>query len=90
MIGQGGSGGALAISVGDRILMLENAIYAVAPPEACAAILWKDAGKAAEAAATMRITARDMVNKPMPPFSIRRPNNSFKCRRSLSDLCRRT
>jgi acetyl-CoA carboxylase carboxyl transferase subunit alpha len=60
VIGQGGSGGALAISVGDRILMLENAIYAVAPPEACAAILWKDAGKAAEAAATMRITARDI------------------------------
>lgn len=60
VIGQGGSGGALAISVGDRILMLENAIYAVAPPEACAAILWKDAGKAAEAASTMRITARDI------------------------------
>lgn len=60
VIGQGGSGGALAISVGDRILMLENAIYAVAPPEACAAILWKDAGKASEAAATMRITARDI------------------------------
>ena len=60
VIGQGGSGGALAISVGDRILMLENAIYAVAPPEACAAILWKDASKAAEAAATMRITAREI------------------------------
>ncbi|MGB3329614.1 MAG: acetyl-CoA carboxylase carboxyltransferase subunit alpha [Thermomicrobiales bacterium] len=60
VIGQGGSGGALAISVGDRLLMLENAIYAVAPPEACAAILWKDASKAPEAAATMRITARDI------------------------------
>ncbi|HEU0166010.1 MAG TPA: acetyl-CoA carboxylase carboxyltransferase subunit alpha [Thermomicrobiales bacterium] len=61
VIGQGGSGGALAISVGDRILMLENAVYAVAPPEACAAILWKDAGKAEEAAATMRITATDIA-----------------------------
>jgi acetyl-CoA carboxylase carboxyl transferase subunit alpha len=61
VIGQGGSGGALAISVGDRILMLENAVYAVAPPEACAAILWKDAGKAEEAAATMRITASDIA-----------------------------
>jgi acetyl-CoA carboxylase carboxyl transferase subunit alpha len=61
VIGQGGSGGALAISVGDRILMLENAIYAVAPPEACAAILWKDASKAEEAAATMRITAHDIA-----------------------------
>ncbi len=62
VIGQGGSGGALAISVGDRILMLENAIYAVAPPEACAAILWKDASRAEEAAATMRITANDIAD----------------------------
>jgi acetyl-CoA carboxylase carboxyl transferase subunit alpha len=60
VIGEGGSGGALAVSLGDRLLMLENAIYAVASPEACAAILWKDAGKAAEAAETMRITAADL------------------------------
>ena len=60
VIGEGGSGGALAIGVADRILMLENAVYAVASPEACAAILWKDAGKAAEAAQTMRITAREL------------------------------
>lgn len=60
VIGEGGSGGALAIGVADRILMLENAIYAVASPEACAAILWKDAGKAPEAAETMRITAADL------------------------------
>src|SRR3990170_1620761 len=61
VIGEGGSGGALAISLGDRILMLENAVYAVASPEACAAILWKDAGKAAEAAETMRVTAADLA-----------------------------
>ncbi len=60
VIGEGGSGGALSISLGDRMLMLENAVYAVASPEACAAILWKDAGKAAEAAATMRVTAADL------------------------------
>lgn len=60
VIGEGGSGGALSISLGDRMLMLENAVYAVASPEACAAILWKDAGKAAEAAATMRVTAHDL------------------------------
>jgi acetyl-CoA carboxylase carboxyl transferase subunit alpha len=60
VIGEGGSGGALAIGVADRLLMLENAIYAVASPEACAAILWKDAGRAAEAAETMRITASDL------------------------------
>ena len=61
VIGEGGSGGALAIGVADRILMLENAVYAVASPEACAAILWKDAGRAPEAAETMRITAADLA-----------------------------
>ena len=59
VIAEGGSGGALAIGIGDRLLMLENAIYAVASPEACAAILWKDSSKAAEAAETMRVTAAD-------------------------------
>jgi acetyl-CoA carboxylase carboxyl transferase subunit alpha len=61
VIGEGGSGGALAIGVADRILMLENAIYAVASPEACAAILWKDAARAPEAAETMRVTAADLA-----------------------------
>ncbi len=60
VIGEGGSGGALAISLGDRLLMLENAVYAVASPEACAAILWKDAAKASTAAETMRVTAADL------------------------------
>jgi acetyl-CoA carboxylase carboxyl transferase subunit alpha len=60
VIGEGGSGGALAISLGDRLLMLENAVYAVASPEACAAILWKDASFAGEAAETMRVTAADL------------------------------
>lgn len=60
VIGEGGSGGALAISVADRLLMLENAVYAVASPEACATILWKDVAKAPEAAATMRVTAADL------------------------------
>lgn len=60
VIGEGGSGGALAIGVANRILMLENAVYAVASPEGCAAILWKDAAKAPEAAETMRITAHEL------------------------------
>jgi acetyl-CoA carboxylase carboxyl transferase subunit alpha len=60
VIGEGGSGGALAVGVADRILMLENAVYAVASPEACAAILWRDAARAPEAAETMRITAEDL------------------------------
>jgi acetyl-CoA carboxylase carboxyl transferase subunit alpha len=61
VIAEGGSGGALAIGVGDRLLMLENAIYAVASPEACATILWRDVTKAPEAAETMRITAADCL-----------------------------
>ncbi len=61
VIAEGGSGGALAIGIGDRLLMLENSIYAVASPEACAAILWKDAAKAPEAAETMRVTAADCL-----------------------------
>ena len=60
VVGEGGSGGALAISIADRILMLENAIYAVASPEACATILWKDAAQAPAAAEILRITAHDL------------------------------
>ena len=59
--GEGGSGGALAIGVGDRVLMLEHAIYSVISPEGCAAILWGDAGRAAEAASLLRITAQDCL-----------------------------
>lgn len=59
--GEGGSGGALAIGVGNRVLMLEYAIYSVISPEGCAAILWGDGSKAKEAAALMRITAPDLL-----------------------------
>jgi acetyl-CoA carboxylase carboxyl transferase subunit alpha len=62
VIGEGGSGGALAIGVGDRLLMLQNAFYTVASPEAAAAILWRDASQAPEAAAAMRITAPDLLD----------------------------
>lgn len=61
VIGEGGSGGALAIGVGDRILMLENAIYSVISPEGCAAILWRDGNKGPLAAEAMRITAADLL-----------------------------
>lgn len=60
VIGEGGSGGALAIGVADRLLMLENSIYSVASPEASASILWRDAAQAPDAAQTMRITADDL------------------------------
>jgi acetyl-CoA carboxylase carboxyl transferase subunit alpha len=59
--GEGGSGGALAIGVGDVVNMLENAIYSVISPEGCAAILWKDAGQAVKAAESLKLTARDLL-----------------------------
>src|SRR5205823_7775720 len=59
--GEGGSGGALALGMGNRVLMLEYAVYAVISPEGCAAILWGGAGKASEAAEVMKITAPDLV-----------------------------
>jgi acetyl-CoA carboxylase carboxyl transferase subunit alpha len=58
--GEGGSGGALAVAVGDRVNMLEHSIYSVITPEGCAAILWRDAGRAEEAATAMKITAPDL------------------------------
>jgi len=58
--GEGGSGGALALGIGDRVLMLENAIYSVISPEGCAAILWKDQARAEDAARALRITATDL------------------------------
>jgi acetyl-CoA carboxylase carboxyl transferase subunit alpha len=59
--GEGGSGGALAIAVGDRVNMLEHSVYSVISPEGCASILWRDAGKAEQAATAMKITAPDLV-----------------------------
>ncbi len=61
VIGEGGSGGALAIGVADRLLMLQNAVYSVISPEGCAAILWDDQRKAPEAAEAMKMTAEDLL-----------------------------
>ncbi|MDA0997473.1 MAG: acetyl-CoA carboxylase carboxyltransferase subunit alpha [Proteobacteria bacterium] len=60
IIGEGGSGGAIALAVADRVLMLEHAIYSVISPEGCASILWRDAERAADAAAALRLTAQDL------------------------------
>lgn len=60
--GEGGSGGALGIAVGNRILMLEHAIYSVCPPESCAAIIWKDASLAEKAAEQLKVTAADLLS----------------------------
>ena len=62
VIGEGGSGGALALGVGNRVLMLENAVYSVLSPEGFASILWKDSSRAQEAAEVMKLTARDLLD----------------------------
>ena len=59
LIGEGGSGGALALAVADRVWILQNAVYSVISPEGCASILWKDSGKAEAAAASLKLTAED-------------------------------
>jgi len=63
VVGEGGSGGALAFGAGDRIYMLEYSIYSVCPPEACASILWRDAGKAEQAAVALKMTATDLLEQ---------------------------
>ncbi len=62
VIGEGGSGGALGIGVGDRLMMFEHAVYYVASPETCASIIWRDVGKSAQAAEVLKMTAKDLKN----------------------------
>jgi acetyl-CoA carboxylase carboxyl transferase subunit alpha len=71
--GEGGSGGALGIAIGDRILMHEFAIYSVIPPEGCAAILWRDSGRKVEAAEALRLTAPDLLNLGVVDEIVREP-----------------
>jgi acetyl-CoA carboxylase carboxyl transferase subunit alpha len=73
VIGEGGSGGALAIGVGDQVMMLENSIYSVISPEGCAAILWKDAKLADQAATGLRLTAQDLFAEGIVDKIIREP-----------------
>jgi acetyl-CoA carboxylase carboxyl transferase subunit alpha len=73
VIGEGGSGGALAIGVGDQVLMLENAVYSVISPEGCAAILWKDAQLADRAANSLRLTAEDLLRLNLIDATVEEP-----------------
>jgi acetyl-CoA carboxylase carboxyl transferase subunit alpha len=71
--GEGGSGGALGIAVGDRVLMQEFSVYSVIPPEGCAAILWRDAGKKVEAAEALKITAPDLLKMELIDEIVKEP-----------------
>lgn len=78
LIGEGGSGGALALAVADRVWMLENSVYSVISPEGCASILWKDAKRAPEAAACLKMTAQDakelgVVDAILPESALGKP-----------------
>lgn len=80
-IGEGGSGGALGLAVADEVWMMENACYSVISPEGCASILWKDAGKMAEAAESLKLTARDMKELGIAEKVIREPDSPKEFKR---------
>ena len=95
LIGAGGSGGALAFAVADRLFMLENAVYSVISPEGCASILWKDAARAEEAASCLKLTAHDalamgITEEVIPEDQLGTPgfydDLAFKLRQALGSL----
>ena len=78
VIGEGSSGGALAIGVGDRVLMLENAVYSILSPEGYASILWKDSSRAEEAAEKMKLTAKALLKVGVIDDDLKEPNGNAK------------
>ena len=76
LIGEGGSGGALALAVADEVWMLENAIYSVISPEGCASILWKDPTKTAEASECLKLTSQDLFKLGVIERIIREPKTA--------------
>lgn len=91
LIGEGGSGGALALAVSDEVWMLENSVYSVISPEGCASILWKDSSKAADAAEALRLTAQDLFDLGVIERIIRQPKAGDQAMfESLKMLIKRT
>jgi acetyl-CoA carboxylase carboxyl transferase subunit alpha len=82
--GEGGSGGALALAVADRVLMLENAIYSVISPEGCASIMWKDASKRQQAAAALKYTSRDTEQMGCVDEVVREPDGGSQADPALA------
>lgn len=90
LIGEGGSGGALALAVADRVWMLQNAVYSVISPEGCASILWKDPGRAADAADSLKLTAEDarslgVIERILPEEDLGKPAFFDRIRRMLTE-----
>ena len=90
LIGEGGSGGALALAVADRVWMLRNAVYSVISPEGCASILWKDPGRAADAADSLKLTAEDarslgVIERILPEEDLGKPAFFDRIRRLLAE-----
>lgn len=83
LIGEGGSGGALALSVADQVWMLENAVFSVISPEGCASILWKDSAKAGEAAECLKMTAEDLLSLGLIQRLIKEPTRFGKLYEAL-------
>ena len=91
LIGEGGSGGALALAVADEVWMLENSVYSVISPEGCASILWKDSTKAPQAAEALKMAAQDLCNRGVIERIIRQPKADDKAMfESLKLLVSRT
>ncbi|WP_407311132.1 acetyl-CoA carboxylase carboxyltransferase subunit alpha [Desulfosporosinus sp. SB140] len=88
VIGEGGSGGALALGVGNVVLMLENSFYSVIAPESCASILWKDTSKAKEAAAALKFTAQDLLRLGVVDEVVREPQGGahYNLRQTADEL----
>jgi acetyl-CoA carboxylase carboxyl transferase subunit alpha len=84
IIGEGGSGGALAMGVANRVYMLENAYYSVIAPESCAAIIWRDSGKAPLAAAALRLTATDLLEMQLIDGIVPEPPGGAHCDRDAA------
>lgn len=86
VIGEGSSGGALAIGVGNKVLMLENAIYSILSPEGYASILWKDSSRAKEAAEKMKLTAKDLYEFEIIDDIIKEPQKEDAFEKTAKDL----
>ncbi len=89
IVGEGGSGGAVAIATANKVLMLEHSIYTVASPEASASILWRDSARAQDAAATMKITAQDLLKFGIIDGIIQRAGRRRTSRSAGCDRCDR-